>query len=136
MIFSQELCPLCGQKLLSEFTHVAGTPTSIFFKCPKYEIVRSNSNTAPIMKNHYTNEVFDYYYEGKYSEKPLGQICMMIIPPYVLDHSSKNNLTSVSMNRGEGREPQKLIFQAPLLDMDYSKTHIVIAKLKVLVTFS
>src|SRR5574338_1674951 len=130
MIFSRELCPLCGERLKSEFIHLTGAPnsrTSIFYSCPQKEVVRNMASTACIMESHYTNEVFDYYHDGVYGDhKPLGQLCKMIIPPYILDHSSNNNMTSVSINRHEIREPQKLIFRAPLLDIDYSQTHIVI----------
>lgn len=139
MIFSRENCPICGQKLKSEFIHLTGAPnsqTSIFYSCPKNEIVRNQFSTACIVESHYTNEVFDYYYDGLYGDKPLGQLCRMIIPPYILDHSSRNHMTSVSINRHEIREPQKLIFRIPLLDIDYSQPHIVVSKLKVLVTFS
>lgn len=135
MIFSQDKCPLCGKKLQSEFIHLTPTPNSlvsIFYKCATYEIIRNNSNSASVMDYHYTNEVFDSFN----SLNPAGQLARMIIPPYIIDHSSNNNMTSVSINRHERGEPQKLIFRAPLLDIDYSQTHIVLAKLKVLVTFS
>ena len=135
MIFSEHNCPLCGQKLESKFIKLTSAPAdkiSMFYSCPKLEIIRNFSNTAPVMESHYTNEVFNAFQEAAY----IGKLCRMIIPPFVIDHSTVNNLTSVWKNDGEKREPQKLIFRVPLLDMDYSRPHIVVSKLKVLVTFS
>lgn len=134
MIFSESNCPLCGKKLESKFvkSYAAGSQVSMFYSCSKLEIIRNFQNTAPIMESHYTNEVFNAFQAAAY----IGKLCRMIIPPFVIDHSTVNNLTSVWKNDGEKREPQKLIFRVPLLDMDYSRPHIVVSKLKVLVTFS
>lgn len=134
MIFSENYCPLCGKKLESKFVKLTSVSDkiSMFYSCPTLEIIRNFSNTAPVMESHYTNEVFNAFQEAA----NIGKLARMIIPPYVIDHSTVNHMTSVSINDGERRQPQKLIFRVPLLDMDYSRPHIVVSKLKVLVTFS
>ena len=131
MIFSENNCPLCGTKLECKIVKLSTTPAekiSFFYSCRKTEIVRNASNSADVIVTHYTNEVFQTANKDSLAE--------MIIPPYVIYHSSYNKLTSVYHFDVAKRKPKKLIFRAPLLDIDYSQPHIVMAKLKVLVTFS
>lgn len=124
MIFSTDRCPLCNEKLDLEIRDVAPGKVVFVYKCPKTDIVRNDSNTAWIHKTHYQNDS----YKG-------GQLCEMVISPYILFHSESNNLTGV-YKASHGRKPKKLLFRTTLLDLDYSKPQVVIGKLKLLVLFS
>lgn len=124
MIFSTDRCPLCNEKLDLEIRDIAPNKVVFVYKCKKTDIVRNDSNSAWIHKSHYQNDS----YKG-------GQLCEMVIAPYVLFHSESNNLTGVYKSAQKGK-PKKLLFRTALLDLDYSKPQNVVEKLKLLVLFS
>lgn len=124
MIFSTDICPICKQNLQLEVIEGAKANTAaLMYYCPKKEVVRNDANTFAISKFHYENRIL----EG-------SQLVFMIIPPFELMHSSFRKLTSV--RQVSAHKPKKIIFEAPLLDVDYSDTQAVTARLKLLVTFS
>ena len=125
MIFSTDLCPLCSKKLQLEVVEVAQGKVHFRYYCDVKESVRDDSNTATVSKSHYDNECF-----------PKGGLVTMIIPPFMIFHSQANNMTSVYDSTRFPMSPNKLIFRTTLLDLDYSKPHLVTSKLKLLVTFS
>lgn len=125
MIFATEKCPLCGDKLIVKTITLSQDQYMFTYHCEKREIVRNGSNTADVAEHHYYNE-----WSGGY------HAATMIILPYTIHHSEKNNMTGVYSCGTRFRQPKKLIFRAPLLDIDYSQPHVVVSKLKVLVLFS
>jgi hypothetical protein len=127
MIFSTDRCPICNAKLeleIRELTTKQGGKVAFIYKCKKTEVVRNDSNTSNIARTHYQNDS----YQG-------GQLCQMIIPPYILFHSESNEMTGV-YKMGGFYEDKKLLFRTGLLDLDWAQPHLVIDKLKLLVIFS
>lgn len=126
MIFSTDRCPLCGDKLDLEIIEIAQGKVAFDYTCKKRELVRNDTDTATIAETHYKNAC----YKG-------GSLCSMIILPYRIFHSESNHMTSVYDARHHARgSSKKLIFRTKLLDLDYSRPHIALNRLKVLVTFS
>lgn len=124
MIFSTDNCPICGKKLKLEIVEGEKPNTVGFvYVCEKKEIVRNPSDTFYISRDHYENRV----YKG-------GSLCFMVLPPYCLVHSAQHKSTAVHVVSGD--QPKKLLFTVPLLDLDYSQPQVVLARLKLLVTFS
>jgi len=123
MIFSTDRCPLCNQKLKLEIIDGSSGKVAFLYYCEKREITRNESNTSSVAVRHYENRS----YQG-------GELSFMIIPPFELMHSQAKKLTSV--RAASPYQPKKIIFEVPLLDLDYSKTHLVIDKIKLLTLFS
>lgn len=125
MIFSTDRCPLCSDPLRLEVVEVTQGKVHMRYYCETKEHVRDDANMMTISKSHYDNECY-----------PKGSLSTMIIPPFILFHSESNNMTSVYDNERFLRSPKKLIFRTKLLDLDYAQPHVVLSKLKLLVTFS
>lgn len=124
MIFSTDNCPICNQKLKLDIAEGDKPNTVAFiYTCEKKEIVRNASDTFHVSRNHYENRVFKS-----------GSLAFMIIPPYQLVHGSNTATTAVHVVSGS--QPKKLLFTVPLLDLDYSEPQVVLARIKLLVTFS
>ncbi len=121
MIFSTDLCPICSQKLQLEI--VEGNKSVLLkYACENKGIIRS-SPTIGRQMSHYTNDCFSN-----------GQVAMMIMPPFLLIHREAEGKTDVFSS--EHFDHNKIIFKSKLLDLDYSQPHVVLTKLKLLVTFS
>lgn len=128
MIFSTDRCPLCKDKLdleVRELTTKHGGKVVFIYTCKREETIINDFDYVPSHQSHYRNES----YQG-------GQLCQMIIPPYTLYHSESNNLTGVYKGAISVKQSKNLLFRTALLDLDYSRTHVVLTKLKLLVTFS
>lgn len=84
MIFSTDICPLCGSKLqLDIFDDNAG---KVWFKyfCEKKENVYNSTTQLKVKQSHYMNDCF----QG-------GSLVTMVIDIYEIYHSESNNMTSV-----------------------------------------
>ena len=124
MIFSTDRCPLCNNKL--EMQVISSLPkgkVAFLYYCEKREKIRNESDTGV---------AYSFHFEGRFFQG--GEISIMNIQGYQLQHSKFHNRTVVY--RTSTVEPKKILFDCPLLDIDYTKPHIVTDKLKMLVTFS
>lgn len=124
MIFSTDRCPLCNEKLEMDVeTESVFNSITFIYSCKTKELRRNDSNTNVVAQTHYESK---FYGDDKYSR--------MIYPEFLVAHFSSINTTRIFTN--STTEPNKFIFQIPLLDVDYSQTHAVCARLKLLVPFS
>jgi hypothetical protein len=125
MIFSTDKCPLCNLSLNLEIFD--GNKGKVWFKysCTKTEDVYNSTARLRVKQSHYMNDCF----QG-------GSLVTMVIGQYEIFHSESNNMTSVCDAKKVANYSEKLIFRTKLLDLDYSQPHVVLDKLKLLVTFS
>lgn len=121
MIVSTTLCPICHNYLNSYTPPQRGTKK--IYVCKTAMVINTDNENYSASTHHYRYFVMEAF-EDSYVE--------MYLSNYLLVHLIDNNTTSVfKLENGV----QNFLFDVPLLDADYTKTHIV-QRLKVLTTFS
>lgn len=120
MIFSIDLCPLCGKKLQIQYLKDG----HYRYHCSKIIIVRGEYGYGYMGTPHYihSNQLLT---NTSYAE--------MVIKKYHIHHNSK---IGTVVYKDMGKEGRQELFNSSLLDLDYSNTDAFLTKMKLLVLFS